>query len=254
MKYAQLIMGLLIGTALGGIIVASQGSNLSTSFGGSAAIDADRVKEIARETIREEGKLIMDAVQAYQNKQRQEQQAMMGEALKDEAVKEAVFNDRAVPFIGNPDSTRIVAEFFDYNCPACKMQYKALDELVKKDKDVKVVLHEFPIFGPQSETNSKISLGVFKVAPKKYADFHAKMMAFEGRADEAAALKLVKEVGVNVEKVKAYAASEEATAELEKSRSLGRKLGAQGTPTLVIGNEVIPHAASAQDIESKLGN
>jgi len=78
-------------------------------------------------------------------------------------------------------------------------------------------------------------------------------MTHEGRVDEKAALGFIKELGIDVKKVQAFAASEEAAAELEKSRALGGKLNVQGTPTLVIGEEVIPHAAPADEIEAKLG-
>lgn len=247
MKYAQLIMGLLVGTALGGAVVASQGGSV-----GSTA-NPEEIKQIVRDTISEEGKLILESVQKFQMAERNKSMSSANEALKDADLKEAIYNDANVAFVGPADSTRVVAEFFDYNCPACKMQYKALAEVIAKDKDVKVVFHEYPIFGPQSETNSKLGLSVFHVAPEKYLAFHDKMMTHEGRVDEKAALGFIKELGIDVKKVQAFAASEEAAAELEKSRALGSKLNVQGTPTLVIGEEVIPHAAPADEIEAKLG-
>lgn len=250
MKYAQLIMGLLIGTALGGVVVG--GVNVNAVGVGGGAIDKAAVQQIIRETLPNEGALIIQAANKYQAEQQQQRNDTANAALKNETTQNAIYHDPAVAFIGPKNASRIVAEFFDYNCPACKMQSKAIAQLVEKDKGVKVVFHEYPIFGPQSETNSKIGLGVFHVAPEKYFLFHEKMMANPGRADETTAYKFVKEAGVNVEKVKAYASSPEAQAALDKSRELGTQLGIQGTPSVFIGTEMIPHAVELQEIEARL--
>lgn len=253
MKYAQLIIGLLVGTALGGAVVLAGTSTGGSSTGGSAKLDKAAIQEIIRETIPQEGKLLMDALNNYQQDQQRERTAQATDALKDKAVQDEIYHDPEVAFAGNPDATRVVAEFFDYNCPACKMQFKALAELLEKDKNVKVVFHEYPIFGPQSDTNSKIGLGVFNVAPNKYFAFHDKMMANEGRTDEATAYQYVKDLGINVDKVKAFVESPKAQAGIDKSRQIGSRMGIQGTPSVFIGAEMIPHAVSYQEIEQRLG-
>jgi protein-disulfide isomerase len=253
MKNGQLILGLLIGTALGAFISNMGSAELIPASGKAQMHDRAAIAQIVRETMASEGKLIMDAVNKYQAEERAQRTAGATKLLKDPEIRDAIENDPEVAFAGPEDSTRVVTEFFDYNCPACKMQYKALAEVMKKDKGIKVVFHEYPIFGAQSDTNSKIGLGVWNVAPKKYLAFHEKMMSTEGRTNEEQAYRIVKDIGVNVAKVKAYVASQEAQEALQKSKSLGQKLGIQGTPSLVIGEELIPHAAPASDILSKLG-
>ncbi len=255
MKNGQLVIGLLIGAALGALVanLAATTSLSSGGISGKSISNRSEIETIVRETMANEGKLIMDAVAKAQTEEQSAKTESANTLLKDEAVRNDIYNDSEVAFIGPADSKRVVAEFFDYNCPACKMQYKAINDLVAKDKDVKVVFHEFPIFGPQSDTNSKIGLAVWHVAPAKYIAYHEKMMTFEGRAAEKDAYDFVKAIGANVAKVKAYAESPEATAAMEKSRDLGQKLGVRGTPSLFIGAEMIPHAAPVEEIEAKLG-
>ncbi len=246
MKYAQLIMGLLIGTALGGAVVASTG----TTTGGSA--NKEQIEQIVRETIKNEGGLILEAVQNFQ--QKQQQQALQGanDALKDAEVQKLIYEDETVAFIGPEDSKKVVVEFFDYNCPACKMQFKALEEIARKDKDIKILFHEYPIFGPQSDRNSAIGLAVFHHYPDKYFAFHTKMMTHEGRVDEKGALDYAKGLGMDVSKITAYADSDAAKKTIADARTIGQKLSIQGTPTLIIGEEIVPHAADANTIEQKL--
>ncbi|MEF5008139.1 DsbA family protein, partial [Escherichia coli] len=94
-------------------------------------------------------------VQNYQQDQQRQAMSKANDALKDPAVRDAVFNDATLAFAGNKTGKHVVAEFFDYDCPVCKIQFKALVELIKTDPELKVVFHEFPIFGPTSDENSK---------------------------------------------------------------------------------------------------
>lgn len=250
MKYAQLAIGLLIGTALGGSVVAATDTTAGT---GGGSLDKEAVKKIVRETIKEEPQVLVDSLQKYQESKRKQDVASASEALKDADVKKQIYDDTDVGTVGPKDSKRVIVEFFDYNCPACKMQYKAIDELVKKDKTVRVIFREFPIFGPVSENNSRIGIAVVRLAPEKYFAFYEKMHSHQGRAEEKDALKYVKELGLDVEKVKAESKKPEVQQALDLNRKLGDKLRIQGTPTLVIGDEIIPHAAGPDDLEEKLG-
>ncbi|MFZ4124736.1 MAG: DsbA family protein [Rickettsiales bacterium] len=196
--------------------------------------------------------LIMDSVQKWQEQQRQAKTAGATEALKDAEVQKSLYDNPRSPFIGPKDAKAVVVEFFDYNCPACKMAFKSIDELVTKDKNVKVIFKEFPIFGPVSDTNSKIGLAVHTLAPEKYFKFHTKMMSIEGRADEAMALKFASEVGLKQADVKAEIAKPEYQEYLDSMRALGSKLGVQGTPSFVIGEEFVPHALDYNGLEAKV--
>ena len=71
MKYAQMVMGLLIGTALGGTVIAATGNNVSAGAG--ASLDKEAIKQIVRDTITQEPKLILDSVQKYQDDQHKQE-------------------------------------------------------------------------------------------------------------------------------------------------------------------------------------
>ena len=247
MKYAQLIIGLLAGTAIGGSVVAGTGAPI----GAGAGMDNEGIKKIVREVIADEPKLIMESVQKFQMEEQKKQSVGASEMLKDKAINEQVFNDPNAATYGPKESKHVLVQFFDYNCGACKYMFKTTDALVKKDKTIRVVFHEYPIFGPASEANARIGLAVNRLNPDKYYDFHVKMMSATDRTDEKTALKFASELGLDAEKIKAEAAKPEVTAILDANRKLGEKLRIQGTPTLVIGDEVIPHALSFEDVEAR---
>jgi protein-disulfide isomerase len=132
------------------------------------------------------------------------------------------------------------------------MQYKELEKLLAAQKDVKVVFKEYPIFGPQSDTNAKIGLAVGRLYPEKYFAFHGKMMSHEGRSDEAQALKFAESLGMDSAKIKAEAAKPEISTILEADKALGITLQLQGTPTVIVNGELVPHAMGAAELAEKL--
>jgi protein-disulfide isomerase len=247
MKYVQFAIGLLAGTALGGAVVASTGTPLSGTAGG---LDKDAVQQIVRDTIKQEPKLIIDSLQKYTEDQRKAQNASAGAVLKDPAVHAQVYDTDAA-FVGPKDAKHVVVEFFDYNCPACKFMFKGIDELITKHKDVKVVFREYPIFGPQSDEDSKIGIAVWRLYPEKYFAFHTKMIEHEGHGtDDKIVYGYIKDLGMDEQKIKTEAAKKDVMDVIDANRALGEKLHIQGTPTLVVGDQIVPHAMDSGELES----
>jgi protein-disulfide isomerase len=246
----KIAIAVVAGAAVGGLIVSQD--MLGKQSGG---IDKAAVEQIVRDVISNEPKLILDSVNNLQNKERQAQAEQASEALKDDAVRLGLFNNTFSPFVGPADSKHVVVEFFDYNCPACKMQFAELEKIIAQNKGVKIIFKEFPIFGEQSDQNARIALAVHRVAPEKYFDFHAAMMRLEGRADEAAAMNIVRDIGLDVSKVSKELETnrDEINATLKTNRTLGDTLKVRGTPTIVVGDTVIPHAEQADGIIRRLG-
>lgn len=247
MKYAYGVIGLLVGTALGGSVVAATGKT------GSANMDTDAIKQIVRDVIKNEPQVMVDSLRAYQEDMQQSANSEASKALKDDGVRNAVLNDEDLPYAGNGNGDHVIAEFFDYDCPVCKMQFKVFQEMLKKDPELKIVFHEFPIFGPTSEENSHLGLAVSKLYPEKYYEFHSKMMEGKGHeTDTKRTYAIMKELGFDIAKVEKMSKSDEVQKQLLKSRELGEKLRIQGTPAVIIGDELIPHLVQGPELEAKL--
>ena len=249
MKYAQLIIGLLAGTALGGAVVAGTGAPAN---GGTMSDEA--VKKIVRQVIMDEPKLIMESVQKFQTEEMKKQNADASGALKDQAVQDALYHNLNTASIGPKDSKRTIVEFFDYNCPVCKMQFKWLDSITKKDPSVRVIFVEYPIFGPVSDLNAKLGLAVWRLYPEKYYQFHEKMMSTPGHGpgNNEPTYKFISDLGMNLDKVKAEADKKDISDLIEKNRDLGNTLHVQGTPMLIVGGETIPHAVEEGELLQRL--
>ena len=93
----------------------------------------------------------------------------------------AVMNDPNTPVLGNPDSTVTLIEFFDYNCGYCRRVAQPLQDLLKQDMDLRLVMIETPILSEESLLAAQASLAVY-MAGADYAAVHFDVMTGSGRA------------------------------------------------------------------------
>ena len=159
----------------------------------------------------------------------------MASALAENAAE--VFRAPTAPVAGNPKGDVTVVEFFDYNCGYCKKAFADVLAAAEKDKQIKLVLKEFPILSKGSEETARVALAA-KIQGK-YWEFHRAMLESPGQANEASALKVAEKVGLNITKVKVDMASPEVKAEIARTRGLAQKLGIQGTPHFLVGERSI---------------
>ena len=182
---------------------------------------------------------ILIAMQAeLETKQVAEQKALRETAINENA--DALFRSDHSFVAGNPDGNVTVVEFFDYNCGYCRRAFKDLVKLIETDKNVRVVLKEFPIFGKPSEEVSKISIAAAKQG--KYFEMHSALLNAPGRATKEQALKLAEKIGLDVEQLKKDMNSPDVAKEIQETAQLADRMGLQGTPFYLVGDRSIPGA------------
>ena len=173
-------------------------------------------------------------------------------AVKEHADK--LFNSTRQVTLGNPQGDVTMVEFFDYNCGYCKRALTDMLELMKSDPKLKVVLKEFPVLGPQSVEAAQIAVGVQMQdrSGKKYLDFHQKLLSGRGQVDKARALAVAKEVGLDAARLEKDMNNAEVRATLEESLKLAEALGLNGTPSYVIGPDVVIGAVGLPALREKV--
>src|SRR5436853_110934 len=167
---------------------------------------------------------------------------------------DAIFNSPRQVVLGNKDGDVTFVEFFDYNCGYCKRALSDMLDLMKADPKLKVVLKEFPVLGPGSVEAAQVATAVRMQdrTGKKYLEFHQKLLGGRGQADRARALAAAKEVGIDMARLEKDMTSEEVRASLEESMKLADKLGLNGTPSYVIGPDVVVGAVGYDTLKEKI--
>jgi protein-disulfide isomerase len=197
-------------------------------------------------------------------------QEVMGELEKRQATAEAekhraaviehnatIFTSPRQVTLGNAQGDVTVVEFFDYNCGYCKRAMADMMDLMKNDGKLRFVLKEFPVLGEGSVQAAQVAAAVRmqdKSGGKKYLEFHQKLLGGRGQADKARALAVAKEVGLDVARIEKDIAGDEVKATLEESMKLAEALGLNGTPSYVVGNDVVVGAVGLSALKEKVNS
>jgi protein-disulfide isomerase len=159
-----------------------------------------------------------------------------------------VFRDPASPVGGNPAGDVTMVEFFDYNCPYCRRVAAPMRETMAADPQLRVVYKEFPILGPNSVIVAKAALAAHRQG--RYIAFHDALMQVRGAADEAGALRIAAEIGLDLERLKADMADPIIQSAIDRNLRLAQALRIAGTPGFVIGEQILRGATDAATLQS----
>ena len=166
---------------------------------------------------------------------------------------DGLFNDPEDAVLGNPAGNVTVVEFFDYNCGYCRRAVGDMQALLKADTNVRFVLKELPILGPDSVKAHVVAHAFKKLAPEKYGDFHVALME-AGQATEESAVALAVKMGAEEAALRTGMGDPEIGASFERNNSLAEGLNITGTPSYVIQDEVIPGALGLEVLAQKVAN
>ncbi len=176
-------------------------------------------------------------------------------ALQDEQARERlagagseIYTAFPGAVIGNPDGSKVLVEFTDYNCPYCETSVADVKRLVAEDPDLKVVVREWPIFDG-SEPASRMALAA--ALQGRYQQFHEAMFKL-GPTTPEAIQEAAERAGLDIERARADAASDAVTVELAKNLTLARSLGFSGTPAWVTSETAIGGAVGYEALKEAL--
>src|SRR5690606_24366252 len=127
--------------------------------------------EAVRAALLAKPEIFAEAAQAYQAKQERDAQAAILPKIKQ--FEDELFNSDS-PFIGNPNGSKVVVEFLDYQCGYCRAAHEPSKQMVKADGDLKVILKDLPVLGPLSGVAARAA-GAAKLQGK-YVEFHNALM------------------------------------------------------------------------------
>ena len=207
------------------------------------------VEALVKQYILDHGEILIESVNNYQKKQ--EEAANKESEVKAKELLVSLKDNKDVAVVGNPDGDVTVVEFFDYNCGYCKKAFEEIQSLVKDDKNVKIVLYDMPILGPESHEIAKWALASKKQG--KYWEYHQALMQHLGGKDADTFKKLATEAGLDAEKLAKDKDAPEIETEIQKHLEVARNLGIQGTPGFLIDEKVfrgyIPYDAMKSSIK-----
>lgn len=243
----QLSLGMLAATAF----VLVQASRPAVAQQGFTAEQRASIEAIIKDVLLKNPELIQEALVELEKRQQQSQIESQKQILVTERA--LIFESPKSAVVGNPKGDVTLVEFFDYNCGFCKRSLTDLQELIKLDPKLKVVLKDFPVLGADSVEASRVAVAVKnQIKGDKYWAFHVALMSTRGRINGAKALEVAKEHGVNLDLARKDMESTETRGTIEETVVLGDRLGLTGTPAFVLADEIVFGAVGVEQIKTRI--
>jgi protein-disulfide isomerase len=222
---------------------------LAQSFSADQRRDIER---IIKEYLLSNPELLQDVMNELEKRQATVEAEKHRASVKEHSA--ALFSSPRQVTLGNPQGDVTVVEFFDYNCSYCKRAMVDMLDLLKGDERLKFVLKEFPVLGEGSIQAAQVAAAVRMQdkSGKKYLEFHQKLLSGRGQADKARALAAAKDVGLDIARIEKDMSGDEVKATLEESFKLAEALGLNGTPSYVVGGDVVVGAVGFKTLKEKV--
>ena len=172
-------------------------------------------------------------------------------AMSMKKIGMAAFFDPRIAFITGPaDAKKSVVEFYDYNCPYCRLSLPAVEKFYQRHKnDTRFSFIEFPIKGPDSIVAARVALAA-RLQPDKYLALHFALMNETDLVNEAMIYADAQKAGLNMAKLKIDMQSPEIDAAIAASKALATRAGIDGTPTFIVNGVMHPGAVDDDSLKS----
>lgn len=196
----------------------------------SGTADDEAFGHRVREYLLAHPEVLPEAMEHYRQNESRKQLSGVGDKL------EAAFPGAV---LGNPQGKTVLVEFTDFACTYCRGSVADVDALIAANPDLKVVVRELPIIAPTSPEAARWGLAAAQQG--KYSAFHHAMFAI-GRTDQASIEAAAREAGLDLERARRFVADPAANRELAANLDYAKQLGIDGTPSWVIGDQLLKGA------------
>jgi len=239
------LMGMLTSSA---VLASTKTGKLADGSYGFSDAQKDQIQQVVRDYLVKNPDVIIQSLQIYQQKQMEQARETI-EKTKEISPNfaDALFHQSSDPVAGGVPGKVTLVEFFDYQCPHCIDMTGVIDDLLSKNKDLRIVYKEFPIRGAVSETAAKAALAANLQG--KYREFHNALMSVKKLPlTEDIIFSTAQSVGLNVDKLKSDMKSSAIDQQVKDTYKLAQNLKLLGTPAFFIAKSNVTKNAGANSI------
>lgn len=173
------------------------------------------------------------------------QAAGIASARTGQVVSAAELNSILAPPLGTPASGSAqgdvtIIDYFDYNCPVCREIEPTLRQVIARDPKVRLIHKDWPIFGEASEYAALCTFAAARLG--KYSQAHDALIGSKVDLDSKDDVrKVLNAAGFDSKELDADIAhhQKEYRAVLARNQRETSALGMQGTPVVIVGNQIV---------------
>jgi protein-disulfide isomerase len=211
----------------------------------------DEIGAIVKDYLVHHPEALREALDALDKHEKQMEAEAREQIVADQSG--VLFASSHQAIVGNPKGGATLVEFFDYNCHYCKGALPDIARLMQNDPNLKVVLKDFPVLGPGSVEAAQVASAVRnQLTGDKFWQFHQKLLSMRGPVGKAEALAVAKDLGVDLDRLNKDMSNPDIRAGIEETLHTADALQINGTPSFVVGQEVVVGAVGYDQLKDKI--
>lgn len=203
------------------------------------------VLSILRDALRSDPSILRDALAGLEEAEQRDRAEARRAAIA--ANAEALFRDAADPVKGNPRGDVTLVEFFDARCGYCKQLHPTMEALLRRDPNVRVVMKDLPILGPNSVLAARALLAAQRQG--RYGPLYDALLTLRVEPTEAVIRQQAERAGLDWTRLRRDMDDPAVERRIQSNLRLAGALGIEGTPALVIGETLVPGAVELPALE-----
>jgi protein-disulfide isomerase len=207
------------------------------------------IVDILRDALRQDPNILREALMALEAAESRDREGATRGAIA--AHADALLRDPADPVKGNPQGTVTIVEFFDARCGYCKQLHPVVEQMLRRQPDVRLVMKDLPILGPNSVLASRALLAA--QAQGKYAALQEALMRLREEPAEPVLRREAERVGLDWTRLRRDMDDPAIQRRIEANGRLAAALRIEGTPAMVIGEALVPGAVDLATLERLVG-
>jgi protein-disulfide isomerase len=199
---------------------------------------------VVRDALKQDPSILRDAVTALQADESERSQVAARAAI---AQTQGQLVAPADPVVGDRQGDVTIVEFFDTRCPYCRKMEPVMESFLAQDHRVRLVYKDLPILGPASVLGTKALLAAQK--QDAYVRMRDAVMKLPPDTTMPQIETTARALGLDWTRMAKDMEDPSVQAQIDANLKLAHTLGIQGTPALVIGNDLLPGAVDLPDLQ-----
>jgi protein-disulfide isomerase len=209
------------------------------------------LEEQVLQIIRKHPEVLLESVQAYQ----QRQQAAQRKAQQD-FLQQLQANPRSLigqsPTKGAKAGKLVLVEFSDFQCPYCAQSVASIQQFLTKHPDVTLVYKHFPLTRIHAEALPAAKAAWAAGQQGKFWEFHDALFQQQKSLGEGLYRQIATTLGLDMARFERDRTSPAAAAAIAQDVQMAEKLGVSGTPFFVLNGQVTAGGVKVTDLEALL--
>jgi protein-disulfide isomerase len=193
---------------------------------------------IMRDAMKRDSSILRDAITALQADEGANERAVARAAL--DGMRDMLVTPDD-PVAGNPKGDVTIVEFFDARCPYCKRMDPVMDQFLKQDRGVKLVYKDLPIL-----VASKAIMAAQR--QQGYEKMREAVMKLPSDMPMGKIQAEAEKLGLNWPRLAKDMEDPALQKRIDANLKIAQTLNIQGTPALIIGNDIIPGAIGLDEL------